>query len=168
MLENIRVISRGRVAQLGEHLPGQQRVKAKSDSSYSFQFNEMARPGRLELPTLCLEAVRPTLPNLARGVANRTDSASWGKFPQPAFSFIRCYLSYFCRRFLQFALHFHDRQLTPRPTRVCREHSSALNCCRIVIRFSAILDPAKSYQPSGMGSIPIARSIKPDAVGFER
>src|SRR6267378_2088330 len=58
MLEDIRVISRGRVAQLGEHLPGQQRVKAKSDSSYSFQFNEMARPGRLELPTLCLEGRR--------------------------------------------------------------------------------------------------------------
>jgi len=88
----------------------------------------MARPARLELATPCLEAVRPTLPNLARGVANRTDSASWGKFPQPAFSFIRCYLSYFCRRFLQFALHFRDRQLTPRPIRVCREHPSALNC----------------------------------------
>src|SRR6266576_3871005 len=58
MLENIRVISRGRVAQLGEHLPGQQRVNAKSDSSYSFQFNEMARPGRLELPTLCFEGRR--------------------------------------------------------------------------------------------------------------
>jgi hypothetical protein len=28
MLNNIRVISRGRVAQLGEYLPGQQRVKA--------------------------------------------------------------------------------------------------------------------------------------------
>lgn len=27
-------------------------------------------------------AVRPTLSNLARGVAKRTDSASWGKFPQ--------------------------------------------------------------------------------------
>src|SRR6266581_2265374 len=95
MLENIRVISRGRVAQLGERLPGQQRVKAKSDSSYSFQFNEMARPGRLELPTLCLEAVRTTLPNLARGVANRTNSASWGKFPQPAFSFLCCRLPHF-------------------------------------------------------------------------
>jgi hypothetical protein len=46
----------------------------------------MARPGRLELPTLCLEAVRTTLPNLARGVANRTKSASWGKFPQTTFS----------------------------------------------------------------------------------
>ena len=68
----------------------------------------MARPARLELATLCLEAVRSTLPNLARGVANRTDSASWGKFPQPAFSFLYCYLLHFCRRFLQFALHFRD------------------------------------------------------------
>jgi hypothetical protein len=32
------------------------------------EFQEkMARPGRLELPTLCLEAVRTILPNLARG-----------------------------------------------------------------------------------------------------
>jgi hypothetical protein len=30
--------------------------KAKSDSSYSFRFNEMARPERLELPTLWFEA----------------------------------------------------------------------------------------------------------------
>jgi hypothetical protein len=59
MLESIMVISRGLVAQLAEHLSGQQRVKAKSDSSYSFQFNEMARSGRLELPTLCLEVSCP-------------------------------------------------------------------------------------------------------------
>ena len=36
MLENPKVISRGRTAQIGEHLLGQQRVKAKSNSSYSF------------------------------------------------------------------------------------------------------------------------------------
>ena len=71
MLENIRVISRGRVAQLGEHLPGQQRVNAKSDSSYSFQFNEMARPGRLELPTLCLEGTQYKTLSAASGVAYR-------------------------------------------------------------------------------------------------
>jgi hypothetical protein len=46
------------------------------------------RQGRLELPTLCLEAVRTILSNLARGVANRTDSASWDKSLQAAFSFI--------------------------------------------------------------------------------
>ena len=50
-------------------------------------FNNFGTAG-FELPTLCLEAVRPTLPNLARGVANRADSASWGKFPQPALSFL--------------------------------------------------------------------------------
>jgi len=43
----------------------------------------IVRPGRLELPTLCLEAVRTTLPNLARGVANRTESASWYNFRKP-------------------------------------------------------------------------------------
>ena len=53
-------------------------------------------------------AVRSTLPNLARGVANRTKSASWGKFSQTTFSFICCCLPHFCRRFLQFALHFRD------------------------------------------------------------
>src|SRR5580700_7539907 len=68
----------------------------------------MARPGGLELPTFWFVAVRTTLPNLARGVANRTDSASWGKFLQPAFSCLYCYLRQFCRRFLQFALHFRD------------------------------------------------------------
>ena len=68
----------------------------------------MVRPGGLELPTFWFVAVRTTLPNLARGVANRTDSASWGKFLQPAFSFLYCYLRQFCRRFLQFALHFRD------------------------------------------------------------
>jgi len=65
-------------------------------------------PGGLELPTFWFVAVRPTLLNLARGVANRTESASWGKFPQPAFSFIYPYLRHFCRDFLQFALHFRD------------------------------------------------------------
>jgi hypothetical protein len=68
----------------------------------------MARPERLELPTLWFEAVRLTLLNLARGVANRTESASWGKFPQPAFSSLHCCLRHFSRRFLQLALHFRD------------------------------------------------------------
>jgi hypothetical protein len=68
----------------------------------------MARPGGLELPTFWFAAVRPTLLNLARGVANRTESASWGKFPQPAFSFLYCYLRHFCRSFLQLALHSRD------------------------------------------------------------
>src|SRR3974390_1810592 len=110
MLESNRFISRGLVAQLAEHLPKQQRVKAKSDSSYSFQFNEMARPGRLELPTLCLEAARSTLPNLARGVANRANSASWNKLPQTIFSFICRHLLHICHCFPLFALHFRDRR----------------------------------------------------------
>ena|SRR2546421_8031701 len=79
MLENIRVISRGRVAQLGEHLPGQQRVKAKSDSSYSFQFNEMARPGRLELPTLCLEGRRSIQLSYGRILGYSFDSTKVAK-----------------------------------------------------------------------------------------
>src|SRR5467141_974252 len=68
----------------------------------------MARPGRLELPTLCLEAVRTTLPNLARGVANRTESAGWYKFPQTTFSFICRALFHNCCYFPQLALHFRD------------------------------------------------------------
>ena len=49
VLENPKVISRGRVAQIGEHLLRQQRVNMKSNSSYSFNFNEMARPrGRFQ------------------------------------------------------------------------------------------------------------------------
>ena len=68
----------------------------------------MARPARLELATPCLEAVRTSLPNLARGVANRTESASWYKFPQTTFSFICRPLLHNCRYFPQLALHFRD------------------------------------------------------------
>jgi hypothetical protein len=46
----------------------------------------VVRPGGLELPTFWFVAVRSILPNLARGVANRTDSASWGNSVQSAFS----------------------------------------------------------------------------------
>jgi hypothetical protein len=71
------------------------------------------RPGGFELPTFWFVAVRSTLPNLARGVANRTKSASWGKFSQTTFSFICCRLPHFCRCFLQFALHFRDSYICP-------------------------------------------------------
>src|SRR5467141_1514597 len=43
---------------------------------------KVVRPGGLELPTFWFVAVRSILPNLARGVANRTDSASWGNSVQ--------------------------------------------------------------------------------------
>ncbi len=49
---------------------------------------DVVRPERFELPTFWFVAVRTTLPNLARGVANRTESASWGKFQQLTFSFL--------------------------------------------------------------------------------
>src|ERR1700688_3306651 len=68
-----------------------------------FQKSGCERPGRLELPTLCLEAVRTTLPNLARGVANRTKSASWGNFLQTTFSSFCCHLPQNCRCFPRFA-----------------------------------------------------------------
>jgi hypothetical protein len=58
MPENPTVISRGREAQIGEHLLGQQRVKVKSDSSYPFHCNEMARPAGLEPAAFCLEGRR--------------------------------------------------------------------------------------------------------------
>src|SRR5260370_9184059 len=94
----------------------------------------MARPGRFELPTLCLEAVRSTLPNLARGVANRADSTSWGKFPQPAFSFLHCCLPPFSRRFPHFPLHFRDSRLSRPPELLCKL-LSPLNCMIAVVPF---------------------------------
>jgi hypothetical protein len=43
----------------------------KSDSSYSFQINEMARPARLELATPCLEDIQYNTLSAAAGVAYR-------------------------------------------------------------------------------------------------
>jgi hypothetical protein len=60
------------------------------------------------LSTFCFEAVRTTLPNLARGVANRTESAGWYKFSQTTFSFICRPLLHNCPYFPQLALHFRD------------------------------------------------------------
>jgi hypothetical protein len=73
-----------------------------------FYWLEVVRPGGFELPAFWFVAARSTLPNLARGVANRTESASWGKFPQTIFSFICRHLLHICRDFPQFALHFSD------------------------------------------------------------
>ena len=58
MLESLRVIWRGLVAQLAEHLPGQQTVSWDRILAQIIEKNEVARPGRLELPTLCLEGRR--------------------------------------------------------------------------------------------------------------
>jgi hypothetical protein len=58
MLDSIRVVSRGRVAQLGEHRLESRRSRVTSDSSYSFWFNEMARPAGLEPAAFCLEGRR--------------------------------------------------------------------------------------------------------------
>ncbi len=69
---------------------------------------KVVRPGGLELPTFWFVAVRPILPNLARGVANRTDSASWGNSVQSAFSFFFRPLLRNCRHFPHLALHFRD------------------------------------------------------------
>jgi hypothetical protein len=63
-------------------------------------------PGETRTPDLWFEAARPTLPNLARGVANPTESASWGKFPQPAFSFICCRLPHFLPPFSAICVTF--------------------------------------------------------------
>ena len=89
---------------------------------------KMVRPGGFELPTSWFVAVRSTLPNLARGVANRTNSASWCKFPQPAFSFICCQLPHFCRRFPQLALHFRDSCLRGHRIRCPRSILTYLWC----------------------------------------
>src|SRR5882762_3946676 len=69
---------------------------------------KVVRPGGLELPTFWFVAVRSILPNLARGVANRTDSASWGNFVQSAFSFFFRPLLRNCRYFPHLALRFSD------------------------------------------------------------
>src|SRR5438445_809624 len=63
---------------------------------------DVVRPERFELPTFWFVAVRLTLPNLARGVANRTESASWGKFQQPAFFFSSSLLLFFSSSLLLF------------------------------------------------------------------
>jgi len=63
----------------------------------------VAHPGGFELPTFWFVAVRSTLPNLARGVANRANSASWNKSPQTNFSFICRHLLHISRYFPQFA-----------------------------------------------------------------
>ena len=45
MLESLRVISRGLVAQLAEHLPGQQTVSWDRILAQIIEKNEVARPG---------------------------------------------------------------------------------------------------------------------------
>ena len=47
----------------------EQKVKVKSDSSYSFEFNEMARPAGLEPAAFCLEAMQYKTLTPASGVA---------------------------------------------------------------------------------------------------
>jgi hypothetical protein len=68
----------------------------------------MARPEGVEPPTLCLEADRPLLPNLARGGATGAVSASSGNSPQRTFSFVFPDSLTFCRCFPQLALRFRD------------------------------------------------------------
>ena len=69
---------------------------------------KVTRPEGLEPPTLCLEAVRTLLPNLARGVANGTVSASWRNSEQIIFSFVFRHFHHFCRCFPRFVLRFRD------------------------------------------------------------
>ena len=52
-----------------EHLLSEQKVKVRSDSSYSFEFNEMARPAGLEPAAFCLEATQYKTLSAAAGVA---------------------------------------------------------------------------------------------------
>ena len=70
---------------------------------------KMVRPERFELPAFWFVAARPTLPNLARGVANRANSASWDNFSQTAFSFFCRHLLHNRSCFPRFALPFRDR-----------------------------------------------------------
>jgi hypothetical protein len=52
-----------------DHLLSEQKVKVKSDSSYSFQFNKMARPAGLEPAPFCLEGTQYKTLSAASGVA---------------------------------------------------------------------------------------------------
>ena len=61
-----------------------------------------------ERQTVCLEADRPLLPNLARGGATGAVSASSGNSPQRTFSFVFPDSLTFCRCFPQLALRFRD------------------------------------------------------------
>jgi len=83
--------------------PGEGTPQALGIAKNSVFIEKSGAPERLELPTLWFEVVRSTLPNLARGVANRMDSASWGKFPQTAFPFFCRHLPRDCRCFPRFA-----------------------------------------------------------------
>ena len=47
----------------------EQKAKVKSDSSYCFQFNEMARPAGLEPAPFCLEGMQYKTLSAATGVA---------------------------------------------------------------------------------------------------
>jgi hypothetical protein len=108
----------------------------------------MVRPGGFELPTFWFVAARSTLPNLARGVANRAKSASWNKSPQTIFSFICRHLLHICRYFPLFALHFRDRPThlgasQERPTDSCinltspRMVSGFAVCCQIFLSLAS-------------------------------
>jgi hypothetical protein len=52
-------------------LLSEQKVKVKSNSSYCFQFNEMARPAGLEPAPFCLEGMQHKTLSAAAGVATR-------------------------------------------------------------------------------------------------
>jgi hypothetical protein len=69
MLESIRFLSRGRAAQLDSACLESRGSRVKSDSSYSFHFNEMARPAGLEPAAFCLEATQYKTLSAASGVA---------------------------------------------------------------------------------------------------
>jgi hypothetical protein len=125
-------------------LPIQQNCK-----SPLFYWLKVVRPGGFELPTSWFVAARSTLQNLARGVANRANSASWNKSPQTAFSFICRHLLHICRHFPQFALHFRDS--SPRRAwheqRTCscinltrpRIVSRVRRCCQIFLSLASQL-----------------------------
>jgi hypothetical protein len=84
-------------------LPKQESEVKAENCAVLQSFRKLPPTSLLSDPTLWFEAIRTTLPNLARGVANRMDSASWGKFQQllsPSFVVV-CHI--FCRRFPQFA-----------------------------------------------------------------
>ena len=65
----------------------------------------LGRGSHHRILTVCLDAARTLLPNLARGVANGTDSASWGNLTQRTFSFVFLAPLRFCCCFPRFGRH---------------------------------------------------------------
>jgi hypothetical protein len=105
---NERVYGKGKALRFYDGQPAARNDQEITTSMVQIVKEKVARPEGIEPPTLCLEADRPLLPNLARGGATGVVSASSGNSPQPTFSFVFPDSLTFCRCFPQLALRSRD------------------------------------------------------------